>query len=168
MPSLPTGTVAFLFTDIEASTRLIEQHPDAMRAALARHNTLLESAIGAHRGHVFQVVGDGFCSAFEDIGDAVGAALDAQRALHSENWGEVGPLRVRMGLHLGAAEAQEGDYASSLTLVRTQRVASAGHGGQMLLSTAAATGVGVALPSSTTLPFSMMMRRSIAEIVESR
>jgi len=134
MTTLPSGTVTFLFTDIEGSTRLIEQHPEAMKDALARHNALLQGAIGAHRGHVFQVLGDGFCSAFEDAGDALVAALDAQRALHQEDWGEVGEVRVRMGLHTGTAEAHNGEYLSSLTLARAQRVMSAGHGGQTLLS----------------------------------
>ena len=151
MNSLPDGTVTFLFTDIEGSTRLIQQYPNAMQRALERHNALLQSAIGAHRGHVFQVVGDAFCSAFENAGDALAAALDAQRALHRENWGEIGALRVRIGLHTGAAEARDGDYASTLTLARAQRVASAGHGGQTLLSSAAVEHVAADLPGGTTL-----------------
>jgi len=151
MNSLPDGTVTFLFTDIEGSTRLIQQYPNAMQRALERHNALLQSAIGAHRGHVFQLVGDAFCSAFENAGDALAAALDAQRALHRENWGEIGALRVRIGLHTGAAEARDGDYASTLTLARAQRVASAGHGGQTLLSSAAVEHVAADLPGGTTL-----------------
>ena len=151
MSALPSGNVTFLFTDIEGSTRLIQQHPEAMKDALARHHALLQGAIGAHRGHVFQVLGDGFCSAFEDAGDALAAAFAAQRALHEEDWGEVGDVRVRMGLHTGNAEARNGEYASSLTLARAQRVMSAGHGGQMLLSSAAADRVGHALPAGTTL-----------------
>ncbi|MDQ2964146.1 MAG: AAA family ATPase [Pseudomonadota bacterium] len=151
MNNLPDGTVTFLFTDVEGSTRLIQQYPDAMKRALERHNTLLQSAIGAHRGHVFQVVGDAFCSAFENADDALAAALDAQRTLHRENWGEIGALRVRIGLHTGIAEARDGEYASSLTLARAQRVASAGHGGQTLLSSAAAERVTSALPGGTTL-----------------
>ena len=138
MQVLPSGTVTFLFTDIEGSTRLIEQHPDSMEEAQARHNALLKSAIDAHRGYVFQVVGDAFCSVFENPGDAASAALDAQRAIHGESWGQIGAMRVRMGLHTGNAEARDGDYLSSLTVVRAQRVAAAGHGGQTLLSSAAA------------------------------
>ena len=146
MNALPTGTVTFLFTDIEGSTQLIAQHPDAMKDALARHHALLEGAIEAHHGRVFQVVGDAFLSAFENAGDALSAALEAQRALHEQTWGAVGTVRVRMGLHTGAAEARDGEYVSSLTLVRVQRVASAGHGGQTLLSSAAAERVAPALP----------------------
>ncbi len=151
MSVLPNGTVTFLFTDIEGSTRLFQQHPDAMEGALARHNALLQHAIGMHRGHVFHVVGDGFCSVFEEAGDAFTAALAAQRALHEENWREVGAVRVRMGLHTGTAEARHGDYVSSLTLARAQRVSAAAHGGQTLLSSATADRVREALPPGTTL-----------------
>jgi len=151
MQALPSGTVTFLFTDIEGSTRLIEQHPDAMAAAQARHNALLKNAIDTHRGQVFQVVGDAFCSVFENTADAAGAALDAQRALHGESWGEIGAMRVRMGLHTSNAEAREGEYVSSLTVIRALRVAAAGHGGQTLLSAAAAEELRPSLPTGTTL-----------------
>jgi len=151
MNALPSGTVTFLFTDIEGSTRLMQQHPEAMQAALVRHNALLQHAIGTHRGHVFQVLGDGFCAAFEDAGDALAAGLTAQRALHEERWGDVGAVRARMGLHTGTVEARGGEYDSSLTLARAQRVMTAGHGGQTLLSAAAADLVRQALPSGTTL-----------------
>jgi class 3 adenylate cyclase len=151
MQALPSGTVTFLFTDIEGSTRLIEQHPDSMAEAQARHNALLKRAIDAHRGHVFQVVGDAFCSVFENAGDAASATLDAQRALSSESWGKIGAMRVRMGLHTGDAQARDGDYVSSLTVARAQRVAAAGHGGQTLLSSAAAEKLRPSLPTGTTL-----------------
>src|ERR1700730_16482999 len=134
MLALPSGNVTFLFTDIEGSTRLIERYPDAMETAQARHNTLLKNAIDAHRGQVFQVVGDAFCSVFENPADAVNAALDAQRALHGESWGEIGAMRVRMGLHTGNAEARDGEYVSSLTVVPAHSVAAAGHCGERLLS----------------------------------
>jgi class 3 adenylate cyclase len=151
MSALPSGTVTFLFTDIEGSTGLFQQHPDAMKDALVRHNALLHDAIGTHRGHVFLVLGDGVCSVFDDAGDAVAAALAAQRALHEESWGEVGAVRARMGLHTGSAEALNGEYVSSLTLARAQRVSAAGHGGQILLSSAAANRVRDDLPGRTTL-----------------
>jgi len=151
MNSLPSGTVTFLFTDIEGSTRLIQQHPEGAKLALARHHALVQSAIDQHRGQVFQIVGDAFCSAFDDVGDALGAALEAQRALARESWGDVGVVRVRIGLHTGAAEARNGEYVSSLTLVRAQRVTAAGHGGQTLLSTAAADRVSEGLPAGTAL-----------------
>ena len=82
--SLPTGTVTFLFTDIEGSTKLAQEYPDAMPALLARHNEILNQAIEAHNGFVFRVVGDSFSAAFHYANDALNAALDAQRNLHNE------------------------------------------------------------------------------------
>src|SRR5437016_2378784 len=104
MSELPSGTVTFLFTDIEGSTRLWEQHPEAMRAALVRHDTLLRQAIEDHDGHVFKTVGDQFCAAFASAPEALAAAVAAQRGLCGETWGETGPLRARMALHTGTAE----------------------------------------------------------------
>ncbi|HKE42786.1 MAG TPA: AAA family ATPase [Casimicrobiaceae bacterium] len=149
--NLPGGSVTFLFTDIEGSTRLIEDHPVAMKVALERHHALLHEAIVARRGQVFKVVGDAFCAVFTHPADALTAALDAQRALHRERWEEIGAVRVRMGLHTGAAEIHNGEYASSLTLIRVQRVTSAGHGGQTLLSSTTAEHVNAQLPAGTTL-----------------
>src|SRR5215218_707463 len=103
MVKLPTGTVTFLFTDIEGSTRLWEQHPQAMRLALARHDALLRAAIETNGGHVFKTVVDAFCVAFHVAEDAVRGAVQAQRALHEE----LPDLRVRMALHTGEVEARE-------------------------------------------------------------
>ena len=150
-PGLPSGTVTFLFTDIEGSTPLIQRHGDAMQDALARHHSILDRAIDAHHGRVFNVVGDAFCSAFADAAHATAAAIAVQRALHAEDWGRVGALRVRIGLHTGLAEVTDGEYLSSLALVRAQRVMAAGHGGQTLLSRATAESVRSRLPAETTL-----------------
>src|ERR1700737_4229770 len=108
MPPLPSGTVTFLFTDIEGSTLLWEQHPEAMSRAVSRHHTILRESIGAHNGHVFNIAGDAFCAAFVTANDGVATALDAQRILHQDEWGET-PIRVRIGLHTGSAEAAGGD-----------------------------------------------------------
>lgn len=135
MPAIPTGTVTFLFTDIEGSTQLWERHPEAMKVALARHDALLRQAIEANNGYVFKTVGDAFCAAFPTTPDALTAALAAQRALFAESWGEVGSIRVRMALHTGAAEERDGDYFGQ-PLNRVARLLSAGHGGQTLLSLA--------------------------------
>ena len=75
MDRLPTGVVTFLFTDIEGSTQLIEEHPDAMREALGRHHALLQGVFAAHRGRVFKVIGDAFCAVFEGAGDALAWGL---------------------------------------------------------------------------------------------
>src|SRR5215213_10224308 len=101
---LPSGTVTFLFTDIEGSTRLWREQPDAMRPALARHDELLRAAIEAHGGFVVKTTGDGAHAVFEDAGAAVGAAIAAQLTLGGESWSLPEPLRVRMGVHSGPAE----------------------------------------------------------------
>src|SRR6187399_1860919 len=98
-----THPITFLFTDIEGSTARWEHHREAMATALVRHDELLRRAIELRGGHVFKTVGDAFYAAFEDALDAVGAALDAQRALAAEDWRRFGPdfahLLVRMGIH---------------------------------------------------------------------
>ncbi|MCX6907660.1 MAG: SUMF1/EgtB/PvdO family nonheme iron enzyme, partial [Verrucomicrobia bacterium] len=131
----PSGTITFLFTDIEGSTQLWEKHPQAMPVALERHNQILRRTMESHGGFVFKTVGDAFCVAFASAPNAMAAALAAQRALSAEPWGETGPLRVRMALHTGAAEERGGDYFGP-TVNRVARVLAAGHGGQILLSNA--------------------------------
>src|SRR5512143_1215662 len=101
---LPTGTVTFLFTDIEGSTALAQQFPQELPALLARHHAILYESIARHNGHVFQITGDAFCAAFYTASDALKAALDAQRALQHETWNPA-PIKVRMGIHTGAAQA---------------------------------------------------------------
>src|SRR5258706_881161 len=137
MGDLPSGTVTFLFTDIEGSTKLAQQYPDAMSALLARHNGILNQAIEAHKGFVFRVIGDSFSAAFQDANDALQAALEAQRNLHNETWSPA-PVKVRMGIHTGAAqleiENKENTYSGYATLALSQRIMSAGHGEQILLS----------------------------------
>jgi predicted ATPase/class 3 adenylate cyclase len=130
----PRGTVTFLFTDIEGSTALWERDRVAMAAAVERHLTLLETAIAAHGGVRFKTVGDGVQSAFPTAPAAVAAALDAQHALLAEDWGEIGPLSVRMALHAGHAIPDDrGDYLAS-PLNRLSRLISVGYGGQILLT----------------------------------
>ena len=130
---LPKGTVTFLFTDIEGSTRLWETQHAAMQAALPRHDALVRHCIAAHGGHVFKTGGDAFCAAFHTASDALAAALEAQRALHREPWPDPVKIRVRMALHAGAVELRDGDYFGP-PLNRVARLLSAGHGGQTLLS----------------------------------
>jgi class 3 adenylate cyclase len=130
---LPTGTVTFLFTDLEGSTRLWEEHPRAMRAALARHDAILRDAVLAHDGHIVKTTGDGVHAAFTTADRAIEAALAAQLALHAEPWPETGPLRVRMGLHTGAAEQRDGDYFGP-ALNRGARLMAVANGGQVVVS----------------------------------
>jgi len=132
--NLPTGTVTFLFTDIEGSTGLWERYPEAMSLALSRHDEILRAVIGANNGRVVKTAGDGFHAVFSTATEALEAALEAQRALLSEEWAETGPLRVRMALHTGAAtEERDGDYFGP-PVNRAARLLSAAHGGQVLLS----------------------------------
>src|SRR5512143_1761916 len=152
---LPTGTVTFLFTDIEGSTTLAQQFPGELPALLARHHAILHQAIQAHNGHVFQITGDAFCAAFHTASDALMAALDAQRGLQHEAWNPA-PIKVRMGLHTGSAQAgaieeRAGGYVGYLTLTRVQRVMSIAHGEQVLLSNPAAELLHGELPVGVTL-----------------
>jgi predicted ATPase/class 3 adenylate cyclase len=133
MARAPTGTVTFLFTDLEGSAKLWERGPEAMSKALARHDEILREAIEVHEGHVFKTVGDAFCAVFSTAPDALKAALEAQRGLFEEPWAQTGPLKVRMALHTGATEERDGDYFGP-PLNRVARLLSAGHGGQVLLS----------------------------------
>ena len=129
-----TGTVTFLFTDIEGSTSLWEHDAPTMQEALARHDEILQNTIEDRGGYVFKTVGDAFCADFDTATDATEAALAAQRALLEEGWAdEIGSIRVRMALHAGAAEERGGDYFGP-PLNRVARLLSAGHGGQILLS----------------------------------
>ncbi|MBA2278802.1 MAG: tetratricopeptide repeat protein [Chloroflexia bacterium] len=150
MPELPSGTVTFLFTDIEGSTKRWERLPQAMAAAVARHDGLLRAAVATHRGHVFKTVGDAFCAAFPTPGEGLAAAIVSQRALVSEAWDETGPIRVRMALHTGVAEERDADYFGP-PVNRVARVLSTGYGGQVLLSTATADLLRADLPADTSL-----------------
>ncbi|MBC7805228.1 MAG: adenylate/guanylate cyclase domain-containing protein [Akkermansiaceae bacterium] len=135
MIPLPTGTVTFLFTDIEGSTRLWEKHPVAMREALSRHDALVRDAVESSSGVVFRTVGDAFCSAFAVATDALRAAITAQIALQKEPWSAQVPIRVRMSLHIGAVEQERNDYVGA-PLNRIARLLAITHGGQTVLSQA--------------------------------
>jgi class 3 adenylate cyclase len=132
---LPDGAVTFLFTDIEGSTQLWERSPEAMRTALGLHNQIIGDALHAHGGVVFKTVGDAFYAAFADPVSAVEAAIDAQRGLGEATWTTEPGIRVRIGIHTGAARNEDGDYFGP-ALNRVARVMAAGHGGQILVSSA--------------------------------
>src|SRR5262245_6611838 len=151
----PSGTTTFLFTDIEGSSQLWEHYPQAMPAALGRHEALLRLAIAEHRGVVFNIVGDAVCAAFARAPQALAAALASQRALLVEAWHSHGlpaeqPMRVRMALHTGTAEAREGDYVGP-PLNCVAGLLAAAHGGQILLSHASAGLVADGLPLGVSL-----------------
>jgi serine/threonine protein kinase/class 3 adenylate cyclase len=131
--NIPTGTVTFLFTDIEGSTAMWEDHPEQMQEALARHDEILHAAIEARGGYVFKMMGDACYAAFGNTREALEATLAAQRALFAEKWQKGTEIRVRMALHTGVPEEKEGDYFGP-PVNRVSRLLSAGHGGQVLLS----------------------------------
>ncbi len=133
MNDRPTGTVTFLFTDVEGSTRLWEEHPEGMRDALARHDSLLEQQIGEAGGFVHSTAGDAYSAAFSDPLDAIGAAIAAQRSLADAEWPVVGEIRVRMAVHTGVAHERGDDYYGP-ALNRCARILSAAHGGQIVTS----------------------------------
>lgn len=147
---LPTGTVTFLFSDIEGSTERWERHRTAMKGAVARHEELMHAAIVAHGGHVFKTVGDAFCVAFRTVPDAIAAALAAQQSLSKEDFSAVDGLGVRMALHTGLADERNGDYFGP-TVNRVARLLSIGHGGQVLVSGAASDLAQGEMPSRATL-----------------
>ncbi len=150
MAERPTGTVTFLFTDIESSTRRWEQQPTAMAAAFAQQERLVRRAIAAHGGYAYKQVGDGFQAAFQTAPAALAAAVTAQRALAAAEWEGVEPLRVRMALHTGTTEERGDDYVGPL-LNRVARLLAAGHGGQILLTHATYGQVRAGLPTGVSL-----------------
>src|SRR4051812_34801366 len=120
----PSGTVTFLFTDIEGSTTLAQKYPNELPALLDQHNDILREAIESNQGHIFRTAGDAFYAAFPTPNQALQAALTAQRALQHESWSPA-PILVRMGINTGQAQitiAIEGspDYIGYLTLTRAQ------------------------------------------------
>jgi predicted ATPase/class 3 adenylate cyclase len=134
MTELPSGTVTFLFTDIEGSSALWEHDRTAMQDAVARHLAILRDAVAEQSGVLFKVIGDATQSAFATAPDAIAAAVWAQHALLAEPWTTTpGPLRARMALHAGEATPHDGDYLAA-PLNRLSRLLAAGHGSQVLLT----------------------------------
>jgi predicted ATPase/class 3 adenylate cyclase len=149
-PALPSGTVTFLFTDIEGSTKLLQHLGDAYATVLGEHQALLRQAFTEHEGVEIDTAGDGFFVAFPTAPAAVAAAAAATRALARHGWPEGAPLRVRVGLHTGAPQLV-GDHYVGLDVHRAARIAAAGHGGQILLSASTRVLAAQDLPEDTTL-----------------
>lgn len=149
---LPSGTLTFLFTDIEGSTRLWEQYPEGMRAAMARHDELIDAAVAQHQGTIVRPRGEGDSrfAVFPRATAAVAAASVIQRALSVERWKMPSLLRVRLALHTGEAELRDGDYYGP-AVNRCARLRNAAHGGQTLVSLATSSLVQDSLPDGVVL-----------------
>ena len=152
MAELPSGTVTFLLTDVEGSTALWEEAPEAMRAALARHDALFDDAVRQHGGVQIRPRGEGDSrfAVFASARAAVAAALAIQRAFAAEDWPTPRPIVVRIGIHTGEAQPRDGDYYGS-AVNRCARLRGIGHGGQVLLSQATAGLVQGGLPADASL-----------------
>ncbi|HEX2089088.1 MAG TPA: adenylate/guanylate cyclase domain-containing protein [Actinomycetota bacterium] len=150
MTKLPTGTVTFLFTDIEGSTKLFHELGDRYREVQRDHQRLMREAIALGEGHEMRTEGDSFFVAFPSAARAVEAVVAAQRALADHPWSHGRPLRVRMGMHTGEGRLLGEDYLS-IDVNRAARIASAGHGGQVLLSDATRTLAETALPQGVSI-----------------
>jgi WD40 repeat protein/class 3 adenylate cyclase len=135
MSGLPSGTVTFLFTDIEGSTRLLRRLGERYAEVVGRHDRVVRAACAGHGGREVSTQGDAFFVAFPRAGDAVAAAVQVQRALAAERWPDDAGVRVRMGLHTGEPVVGATDYIG-LAVHRAARICSLGHGGQILLSSA--------------------------------
>jgi class 3 adenylate cyclase len=133
MTSLPGGTVTFVFTDIEGSTRLLQALGDDYAAVASDHRQIVRAAFTTRGGTEIDSQGDSFFFSFPRARDAVSAAVDAQRALRDHDWPAGSEVRVRMGLHTGEPQVGEEGYLG-LDVVRAARISAAGHGGQILVS----------------------------------
>lgn len=130
---IPSGLVAFLFTDIEGSTMLAQKNPDRYNECLSRHNNILSELISFYNGYIFKTVGDSFCSSFQNADSAVIAAIQIQKNIDSKFTDGI-PLRIRIGIHMGHAEYSNGDYIGYVTLSKAQRLMSIAYGGQILIT----------------------------------
>jgi class 3 adenylate cyclase len=150
MASLPGGTVTFLFTDIEGSTRLLQEHGDSYGEIVRDHRQLLREHLGATGGSEVDTQGDAFFYSFPRARDAVAGAVAAQRSLAEQTWPDGAEVRVRMGLHTGEPSLGDEGYLG-LDVVRAARICSAGHGGQILLSETTRALLGNDLPEGVSV-----------------
>jgi class 3 adenylate cyclase len=146
MATLPEGTVTFVFTDIEGSTRLLQELGDDYAEVSREHRRIVRETFGGRGGTEIDTQGDSFFFSFPRARDAVAAAVDTQRALRDHVWPEGAQVRVRMGLHTGEPSLGEEGYLG-IDVVRAARISAAGHGGQILLSETTRALVGNQLPS---------------------
>lgn len=165
----PTGTVTFLFTDIEGSTKLAQKYPEALHIALDEHHEILQSSIESHEGFVFEIVGDAFCAAFVSAEDAFRAAVEAQLRLKQHKWNEA-VIKVRIGIHTGPAEWNGERYMGYITLARAHRVMSAAYGEQILISDEArsccTSGSEIPLANGVGISFDDLGERRLKDLIQ--
>jgi class 3 adenylate cyclase len=147
---LPSGTVTFLFTDIEGSTRLLQDLGDDYGLVARDHRRILREALGGHGGREVDTQGDAFFFSFVRARDAIAGAVAAQRAVAAHSWPRQAAVRVRMGIHTGEPHVGEEGY-HGLDVVRAARICSAGNGGQILVSETTRALLGNALPEGVTV-----------------
>ena len=152
MNNLPSGTVTFLFTDVEDSTVLWEQYPEEMKTALAAHDATLKDSIESNRGYIIKTTGDGVHAVFATAMDAIYASIAAQNNLRASDATKISDvsIRIRMGMHTGEAELRDGDYYGQ-TLNRAARIMGVAYGGQILLSSVTAALAREHLPENISL-----------------
>ena len=145
MGALPSGTVTFVFTDVEGSTQLMQELGDAYAGVAREHRRIVRDAFTTRGGTEIDTQGDAFFFSFPRARDAVAAAVEAQRALRAHTWPQAKAVRVRMGLHTGEPTVGEEGYLG-LDVVRAARISAAGHGGQILISETTRALLGNQLP----------------------
>ena len=150
MSALPGGTVTFVFTDIEGSTRLLQQLGDGYADVVRDHRRLVRETLGAAGGREIDTQGDAFFFSFARASDAARGAVETQRALRAHDWPDGAEVPVRMGLHTGEPSVGDEGYLG-LDVVRAARISAAGHGGQILLSETTRALLGNALPEGVTV-----------------
>jgi class 3 adenylate cyclase len=150
MRQLPEGTVTFVFTDVEGSTRLLQQLGDRYAEVARDHRRIVREALGGAGGTEIDTQGDAFFFSFARARDAARGAVEAQRALRDHAWPDGAEVKVRMGLHTGEPSVGEEGYVG-LDVVRAARISAAGHGGQILLSETTRALLGNDLPDGATV-----------------
>ena len=162
MPNRPTGIVTFLFTDIEGSTRLSQEFPDTLPAALEIHNNILKNAIESRNGFIFDITGDAFFAAFQNADDAVISAVEIQKKLSVEKWKDA-VIKIRIGIHCGYAEWNDSGYAGYITLARVARIMSSAYGEQIIISDAVYENIS---EKNTGISFRDLGKRRLKDVIK--
>ncbi len=162
---IPSGQVTFLFTDIEGSTRLAQDFPESLPAALEKHDLILQNAIERNRGFAFEIIGDAFCCSFQKAEDAVKAAVEMQVNLAMQKWDDA-VIKIRIGIHSGNAEWNGKEYMGYITLARSARIMSAAYGEQIIISNNAYSLCSYEFLSSKNISFRDLGERRLKDVIQ--